>query len=220
MRAITKLPEPHSLTEHRLNQSADYDNYADKDVLREQLVREQRGLCCFCCSRIVSDPLRMKIAHWMPQDVQPDSQLAYWNLLGACLGNQSRPFSDQHCDTHQANDVLTRNPANPDHRIEEIISFPPDGSITSSDEAFDREIGQRNPDGTYAEGILNLNLPFLRNNRKAALDAFQKGLNKRGELGTVQLTRLLASWRGEVEGELPPYAPVIAYWLRKRLARA
>lgn len=220
MRAITKLPEPRSLTEHRLSEHSDYDNYGDKEGLRTQLVREQRGICCFCGGRIVNDPLRMKIAHWMPQAVQPQNQLVYWNLLGACLGNQRRPESDQHCDTHQGNDLLTKNPANPNHRIEEIISFPPDGSIASSDQAFHREIGQKNPDGTYAAGVLNLNLPFLRNNRKAALDAFQKGLNKRGTLTLAQLQRLHATWRGDQEGELLPYSPVIAYWLKKRLVRA
>jgi hypothetical protein len=161
----------------------------------------------------------MKVAHWIPRDVEPQNQLAYWNLLGACLGNPKHPPRDQHCDTHQGNSRLTKNPANPDHRIEEIISFPPDGRIISSDEAFDRELGQLKPDGNYSEGVLNLNHPLLRNNRKAALDGFLQGLHQKGEFTRAQLEKWHEEWRGSREGELRAYAPVVAYWMRKRLAR-
>ena len=52
MRAITKGPEPVSLTAHRQTPHCDYDNYAAKDDLRNALVSEQRGLCCYCMGRI------------------------------------------------------------------------------------------------------------------------------------------------------------------------
>jgi len=69
--------------------------------------------------------------------------------------------------------------------------------------------------------VLNLNLPFLRSNRKEALTGFfVDGLRKRGELTSAQIQALLCKWRGDAAGELKPYAPVVAYWLRKRLARA
>jgi hypothetical protein len=100
------------------------------------------------------------------------------------------------------------------------VSFPSDGSIVSSDAQFNVELGSKRTDGTFDEGVLNLNLSFLRTNRKDALDGFFKdGLSKRGPLTKGQITRLLAQWRGDPPGELKPYAPVIAYWLKKRLAR-
>jgi hypothetical protein len=61
VRAIAKGPEPASLTAHRLTPHCDYDNYAAKDDLRNALVTEQRGLCCYCMSRIHNGPETMKI---------------------------------------------------------------------------------------------------------------------------------------------------------------
>lgn len=52
MRTLQKGPEPATLTQHRQQPHADYDNYADKAALRQALVAEQRGLCCYCQSRI------------------------------------------------------------------------------------------------------------------------------------------------------------------------
>jgi uncharacterized protein (TIGR02646 family) len=220
MRAITKLPEPPSLTQHRATPHADYENYADKDTLRARLVFEQRGLCCFCGGRIIADKNRMKVAHWMPKTPNPQFQLDYWNLLGACPGNTGQPKKKQHCDTHQGDNPLSRNPANPDHRIEDFIQFLPDGTITSNDPALAQELGRRKADGDFEEGVLNLNLPFLRTNRMKSLNAFTKGLSKRGHLSKPALGKLISRWRGDGPGELEAYAPVVVYWLRKRLARA
>ena len=64
MKAITKGPEPPSLTTHRLTRHGDYDNYPDKDTLRHSLSAEQRGLCCYCMGRIRPDANSMKIEHW------------------------------------------------------------------------------------------------------------------------------------------------------------
>ncbi|MCC7074546.1 MAG: TIGR02646 family protein, partial [Deltaproteobacteria bacterium] len=64
MRAITKGQEPRSLVEHRANAHCDYANYADKDGLRAALVRDQRGLCCYCMTRVEATGTGMKIEHW------------------------------------------------------------------------------------------------------------------------------------------------------------
>lgn len=235
MRAITKLMEPASLAQYRAGADTAYekayDEYPDKKTVRSQLVEEQRGLCAFCGCRIVNDPLRMKIAHWKPRKLRltdahgvetypilPD-QLAYWNMLGCCNGGEGQPPDRQHCDTHQGNMPLSKNPANPAHRVEEIISFLTDGSIASSDNQFNRELGCRQAEGTFDRGVLNLNLAFLRNNRVGALDAFKATLIKRGHLTKAQVSKLLTEWNGDQPGELKAYAPVIAYWLKKRLAR-
>jgi len=209
MRTIKKRNEPDSLTHHRLAAHADYDNYADKDTLRQSLVSEQRGLCCYCLSRIRAAAGEMKIAHWHSRDLHPDEQLVYVNLLGACMGNEGQSFGQQHCDSRQGNRDISRNPANPKHQVEKFIRFEGDGRITSNDQVFDNELNE----------ILNLNLPFLKNNRKAALDAFKATLVKRGELQRTTLERWLHEWNGEAHaGELKPFCQVIVYWLHKRLA--
>jgi hypothetical protein len=61
MRNIQKTPEPTSLTQHRCNTNTDYDNYAEKNELRESLVNEQRGICCYCMQRIQPDSDKMQI---------------------------------------------------------------------------------------------------------------------------------------------------------------
>lgn len=81
MRAVTKGPEPASLTRHRLTPHCDYDNYAEKDDLRYALVTEQRGLCCYCMGRIRNGPAAVKIEHWQCQARYPVEHLSYRNLL-------------------------------------------------------------------------------------------------------------------------------------------
>ena len=210
MRNIKKGAEPASLARHRLAQPSDFDNYPDKATLRQSLVREQRGLCCYCLARIKPEPNAMKIEHWHSQDAHTGERLDYRNFLASCPGNEGQPRDLQHCDTRKGNDDLSRNPADPLHDIESIIHFYTDGTIYATDPVFDREIN----------AVLNLNIAFLKDNRKSALDAFKITLTKRGKMGRSTLQRLLRKWDGEADGDvLYPYCQVIVYWLRKRLAR-
>jgi len=211
MRKIAKGPEPASLTRHRQTDNADYENYRDKETLRLFLVAEQRGLCCYCLRRIRPEITEMKIAHCLSQHNHPDEQLSYANLLGACKGNEGQKPAAQHCDTKQGSADLSRNPADPIRDIERTIRFEGDGTITASDPAFDKELND----------VLNLNLKYLQNNRKAVLDAFKETLNRKGDIGRRTLEKWLCDWNGELHnGELQPYCQVVVFWLRKRLARA
>lgn len=214
MRTILRGNEPASLITHRCRPQADYDNFADKDTLREHLVREQRGLCCYCLSRIRPDGEAMKIEHWHSQDKFPGEQLDYANLLGACLGGEGQIGELQHCDTKKGNRPLSWNPANPEHQVEKRMRYEASGQVVSSDSAFHREL----------EGVLNLNTAFLKNNRKSTLDGFLQALEKlkkRGRLEPITLERWLRDWNGESHtDQLRPFCQVVVYWLRKRLARA
>ena len=208
MREIAKGKEPLSLTQHRSTPHADYENYLEKDMLRECLVDEQRGICCYCLSRIRATADDMKIEHWHSQAEHTTEQLDYSNLLGACMGNEGQPRSDQFCDTYKGDKHLSRNPANPMHRVEDLIRFEPNGRISSSDPGFDSELNS----------VLNLNVAFLVNNRKAALKAFIQTLQKREKIPRGTWQRLLREWNGESSvSYLRPFCNVIVYWLRKRL---
>ena len=239
MRSITKGSEPNSPTQYRLRGDASYDGYPDKDTLRTFLVAEQRGLCCYCMSRIRAEWGAVKIAHWHAQHPQtqtefPGEELLYSNLLAACKGNEGnvnpvassdssnsnllaackgnegRRGSRQHCDTAQRNLNISRNPANPAHRVSEVVRFSGDGTIYSDDPDFNGELNC----------VLNLNLDFLKTNRRATLEAFTMLLKKRGRLPPHTLNKLLREWDGETHsGELAPYCQVVVYWLKKRLAR-
>ncbi len=210
MRRIQKGREPASLTGHRAATRTDYDGYRDKDTLRAHLVAEQRGLCCYCLSRIRPDRDSTKIEHWHCQANYEAERLDYSNLLGACIGGEGNAVGGQHCDTRKGERDLSRNPANPLHRVEDIVRFLGDGRIVSSDPVFDEELN----------AVLNLNLAFLRNNRKQTLNSFKDALAKRGQLPATALEKWLRQWNGEVDtGELQPFCEVVVYWLRKRLAR-
>ena len=211
MRNILKGHEPASLTQHRLGAHCDYDNYEQKDELRQALAREQHGLCCYCMGRIQADGNRMKIEHWRCQDRFPASQLDYSNLLGACMGGQNLRPSEQHCDTRKGNQDLSRNPALPAHCVERLIQYNDDGTIRSTDPVFDSEIND----------VLNLNTPVLKNNRKAALTGFLQAAPKNGTWDEHWLKRWLDQWNGDSgDGDLQPYCQIVVYWLRKRLKRA
>ena len=152
----------------------------------------------------------MRIEHWRSQSQYPLEQLDYRNLLGACMGNEGRRWEPKHCDTRKGDRTLSRNPADPNHRVDDLVRFPGDGRIVSDDPDFDVELNE----------VLNLNYSRLKENRKATLDGFLKGLQKSGELQRAELEKRLQKWDDVSQtGELPEYCQVVVYWLRKHLAR-
>jgi uncharacterized protein (TIGR02646 family) len=209
MRNIGKVSEPATLTKHRCSTISDYDNYSEKDDLRKSLVREQRGICCYCTQRIRPTVDRMKIEHWQCQSRFPERQLDYSNLLGACLGGQGQTSGKQHCDTRKGDSDLTYNPANPSHNVETKLDFLGDGTIQSTDLIFDDEINK----------VLNLNEKILVKNRKAILESIESGfMNKNPSKADIQ--RELRKWNGENDdGNLEPFCQVVIYYLCKKLRR-
>jgi len=211
MKAIAKGAEPASLTAHRLTPHCDYDNYAGKAALRHALVTEQRGICCYCMGRIRNGPGKMKVEHWRCQTGHPAEQLSYRNLLGACLGGGGQPPHLQHCDTRKGDRDLQWNPADPAHHIETRLRYELDGSIRSDEPGFAAEL----------DAVLNLNLPWLKNNRKGVIDGvlgWWRHEKNRGRVPRARFERERA--RRVAEGEnLPPFCQVAVWWLEQRLAR-
>lgn len=214
MRAITKGREPRSLVEHRANAHCDYANYADKDGLRAVLVRDQRGLCCYCMTRVEATGTGMKIEHWRCQLRHAELELAYSNLLAACLGGHGQPEDKQHCDTRKGERDLKFNPADPSHRMEQRIRFESDGTIASGDADFDAQLND----------VLNLNLALLKNRRKFVLTAIlewwkSEKARLRGPVPIEQLARERARRTGDGVGHLTPFDPVAVWWLNQIIAR-
>lgn len=167
MKSIIKQSEPKSLVAHRSQANANYENYPDKDKLRESLLKEQGYICCYCMSRIKLD--EMKIEHWQSQTKYSSRQLDYKNLLGACMGKQGARPQNQHCDTKKGDSEITINPIEVDKNCENLIRYRPDGKIYSDDVLINRDLNE----------TLNLNLDFLKKNRKAALDVVVRKLDKK-----------------------------------------
>lgn len=167
MKKIIKQSEPRSLVKHRSQANANYDNYPDKDDLRKSLLKEQGYICCYCMSRIKLD--EMKIEHWQSQTKYASRQLDYKNLVGACMGNQGARPQNQHCDTRKGDSEITINPIEGDKNCENLIKYRPDGKIYSDDPSINCDLHE----------TLNLNLGFLKKNRKDALDVVIRKLDEK-----------------------------------------
>lgn len=57
-----------------------------KNVVKESLIEEQLGLCCYC--GISVDAENVHIEHFMPQIDYPARQLDYHNLHASCQGKK------------------------------------------------------------------------------------------------------------------------------------
>lgn len=215
MRTIAKGNEPWALKSYRQSEGATFSDLPSeiKDRIQAQLIEEQRGVCCYCQSRIRANWNGMKIEHWQSQspDKFPERQLDYKNMLGACLGGQRHgeksPRDSHHCDTAKRDLDLCFSLCDAAHPIERQIRFLGDGGISADDPDINEAIN----------AVLNLNLPRLVSNRKAVLSAFQRRLEDGRRFDPV---RELPKWDGREPGELPEFAQVVVYWLRKKQARA
>ena len=213
MRSISKGREPKSLTAHRQISHGTYENYREKQALRNALVAEQRGLCCYCLGRIRPDTASMKIEHWRCQSRFPERELNYGNLLAACHGSEGEPRRLQHCDTKKGDQDLDWNPADPEHHIETRIGYKVDGTIYSDEEQFNTQLRE----------VLNLNLNTLKAHRKRVLDSMLdwwkvEKARIRGRVPAERLRQKRAEQVGR-SGELAPYSQVAAWWLDQKLAR-
>ena len=159
MRKINKGREPRSLTFHKKQDYATYSNYKKKGELRLVLVRDQRGICCYCMAPIDPVSEKMKIEHWQCQENYPSRQLDFSNILGACKGNEGQSEEFQHCDTFKGSKDFSKNPADNFFSLDSTIQYLGDGRIKSSNEDFDNELNT----------ILNLNAPSLITARKKSI---------------------------------------------------
>jgi uncharacterized protein (TIGR02646 family) len=209
MRNIAKGAEPRSLTAHCVQRYSTYNNYREKQELRDALVREQRGLCCYCLCRIVAGELEMKVEHWRSQRRYPDEQLIYTNLLGACKGGE-KPNSnderdvDRHCDTFKGDKDLCLNPAVDD--VESTISYLKDGRIRSSNDTFNDEL----------TSVLNLNTFAMVNRRKMVINLLLRLYPMRQNMRREEWEEVARDWNGEGhDNQLREYCSVVVFWIRK-----
>lgn len=210
MRTIRKRHEPAAWVEHRATPGATYDDAdAPKDELRRALVSEQAGLCCYCLGRITPDAKAMKIEHWAPQDRHPERQLDYGNLLGACMGNQGSPRSQQHCDTAKGNQELFVNPADPRHACSALFSYLPTGKIEAA-----------GGDVRVAQDIatLALNQPRLMAGRRAIIEEVTGEIvRSKRTLSASKLLGLAAKLEEpDASGNLRPFCQAAVFWLTRQ----
>ena len=224
MKQITKLTEPNSLTQHRAKAHSSYDNLpADtKSNLRNNLLAGQGHICCYCMKRIPekinSDEkitYEMKIEHYQCQDNFRHLQLAYYNLLGACMGNEGKPKKMQTCDTKKGNLLLTINPTSNNPNCETLFKYNSDGEICSivNDAEINRQIND----------VLNLNMQTLKDNRKKIYLEVQKRTESESKQHTTKQLKIRYfeqernKWLNKVDGKYKEFSMVAVYYLTKKI---
>ncbi len=210
MRKIVKGQEPRLLTQHRNSTHSNYENIPSetKQTLRENLVLEQRGLCCYCLGKITPTETSMKIEHFEPQSLYPDKQLIYSNLFGACTGNM-KGGTETHCDSFKGNKDFHFHPCN-SGSIHAEIKYKSDGEIYSDNVLLNTELNT----------ILNLNFSLLKKIRKSTLDGFIKAnlTGKLGALNQTKLKRFRDKWAGVSHSDqLEPYCMIVVHYLEKKI---
>ena len=64
-----------------------------KNTVKNRLISEQFGLCCYCCKGIQYD--NSHIEHFRPQGTFTDKTVDYENIHVSCEGNKNK--SNFHC---------------------------------------------------------------------------------------------------------------------------
>lgn len=208
MRKIFKGQEPRLLTQHRNSTHSNYHNLPSgtKQTLREKLVLDQRGLCCYCLGKITPTETSMKIEHFEPQSLYPAKQLIYSNLFGACPGNM-KGGTDTHCDTFKGNKEFHFHPCD-SGSIHAEIKYKSDGKIYSDNALLNTELNT----------ILNLNFTLLKKARKSTLDGFKDYLSKsvKGRISKEKRIKLRDKWLGANNTDtLTPYCMIVVHYLEK-----
>ncbi|MDM8559374.1 retron system putative HNH endonuclease [Candidatus Parabeggiatoa sp. HSG14] len=212
MKQIKKADEPASLLTHRKKSHANYDNYPEKDDLRDSLVKEQGYICCYCMQRIVPDAEKMKIEHRQPQTKYPELQLDYQNLLASCKGNDGGPkHLPRHCDTNKGDQEITIDPVDKLKNCERVIKYRRNGRIYSDDPVINHELND----------ILNLNTQTLVNCREAIRVQIIKELtNIRGKKSawtSSDIKAKIQQYENKINGKYRPFCQVVIYFLKKRI---
>jgi len=209
MRPISKEPPPPALAAYRVGKDCSWDALTpeDKQTFRCALVREQRGLCAYCMSRIAADAESTKIEHILPRRHKPG--LFDWNNLVACCdGREGYTPPDQTCDTKKGDTALVALNVLAPQRIGYVFAS---GRILSKRADVDDDLNH----------VLNLNAEQLRRNRQRALDAAVNHLKRAvGEHGIWRRGRLLKALDDlRAQNPLQPYVGVIECYLERKIAR-
>lgn len=202
---IQKNPnEPLLLRRHRTsNPGANYDNGpADmKREIRQAVVKEQFGLCCYCMQRI--SPEKVRVEHKLSQHNHSNLSLDYGNMAGACSCSEGLPKKQQYCDIYKGEKDFTFNLS----CIQDKIQYEPQGKIKSSDSDLNDQLNN----------VLNLNVKYLVEQRRAVREAVTHFLSHGKTRGEIQnKIKQLSSPRN---GLKKAFCGVTIFFLQKRLAR-
>ncbi len=136
----------------------------DRVRLRDQLIKEQGYICCYCMRRIST--YDSHIEHFKPRHPYTDLELDYYNMFASCTPQKDViKESLLHCDAKKQDWFSGEMPGLTDASIEECIKYNIDGRVSSY---HDRKDPRSNTEWEMIEH-LGLNAPFLVRNRRRAI---------------------------------------------------
>ena len=184
-------------------------NHDERQATLEALLRDQGGLCAYCTRRV--DVNSGHVEHIIPQSEgkggdDPNS-VDYRNMLAVCDGFEGDQ-AGLTCDRARGSRPLAINPL--DAAQVDCITYRHDGTIGSVDTSICDCLNK----------TLNLNQEMLKRNRRAALDASYKLLERRGRRGpkvvVAYCKRYVEEHLARPE-ERQPYDGIVVYFMRKRI---
>lgn len=131
----------------------------EKLALHESLLTEQNWTCCYCGQSI--ELANSHIEHFRPQESRRDLALDYENLLASC-GRVFEKTTPSHCGNAKSNQFDEQLHISPlEQACESRFIYTLNGQICATD-PNDLKAG-------YMTGLLDLDIPFLRNRREEAV---------------------------------------------------
>lgn len=168
---------------------------SEKRNLKEELIKEQYGLCCYCMKKI--EWYNSHIEHFVPRSIAHDREMDYYNLLASCNGYNEQAENCGHKKDNWYNEYLTVSPLT--DLCEQIFKYTPDGRILSDDMRGKETIKE-----------LDLDSELLKRARKSAI--YVSGFFDE-DLDDDLRKELLEEYNTPVNGELPPFCKAITYCL-------
>ena len=192
---IDKPKEPDWLVEFkRKNPKSTYDSNefeAYKSKLNEELVKEQKYICAYCCCKIsVGSSHNEHIEPRHPSTFTSKKSLDYSNIVASCYGFQG----EKTCGSKKGNDYDERNFISPlDPKCEDMFTYYPNGVIEGD---------------KYTIDLLNLNAYRLRQAREAVYNTIQ-------DIDTKELHMIYPE-----DGEkLEPFMDVVKWFIKNNLLK-
>lgn len=196
-------------------------NLIPKDSLRQNLIREQKGLCAYCMKRIHGDN-KTTIEHWIPLSRSKAKAIEYKNMLGVCHGGRKTETDGQRilcCDARKDEQEIQISPWNEQHMND--IAYKTNGIIytLSGNEVFETDINEKlclNGLRDNKGNLVDTSTEIVKGRRDAIqwCDDFYRILDRKNKCNSLMLKKKI----DEIEQAevMPEYAGVKLFYLKRK----
>lgn len=177
---------------------------AEKPRLREELLKEQGYICCYCMKRINNNTSH--IEHFWPKGEFSSSDMDYANMLASCESESGGEYCGHKKNDWYIDDMVI--PTSPG--IEDLFRYLEDGSIKANRK--DRRAGAAN------QMIENLGLDsfHLKRNRRQAIEASE--VYDDVDYMEEDIRSFIDYYNHRIDGKFEPYCQCIIDCLNRQIA--